>query len=326
MLAAEKWTLRLSVLLLEEKSVLGLEDEPTFRAGPVEITAKLRAGHFVLEACDFDSEAAALAYAPQLMVGLWNLAIDRQISFVPYFEQRRITRAEDPEQAGRNLNNQFDLPYTGPVHGLTEEAGITVYRSNEHIRFVSMRGTGYSASPWALVEQALGEGIELGVSCGPLSSDLATALDLYLAHLSETSIRARFLTLIMALEVLSPVTEKHPAAVALLNDFAEKVQTKLDDVSDADARDALLALTREIGFRKETSIRRRVRQLILDVAPLPDSELQEFARDVVHAYDLRGALTHTGSVDDLALGNAYGVALKAIKLVLKARLRTYRAA
>ena len=326
MLPAEKWTLRLSVLLLEEKSVLGLEAEPTFKAGALEITAKLRAGHFVLEAHDFDSEAAALAYVPQLTVGLWNLAIDRHISFVPYFEQRRITRAADPEQVGRNLKSQFDLPYTGPVHGLTEEAGITVYRSDEHIRFASMRGSGYSASPWALVEQALGEGIELGASCGPLSSDLATALDLYLAHLSETSIRARFLTLIMALEVLSPVTEKHPAGVALLNDFAERVQAKLDVEPDADARDALQALTREIGFRKETLIRRRVRQLILDVAPLPDSELQEFARDVVHAYDLRGALTHTGSVDDLALGNAYAVALKATTMILKARLRTDRAA
>lgn len=322
MLPAEKWTLRLSVLLLEEKSVLGLEAEPTFKAGPVKITAKLRSGHFVLEANDFDSEATALAYASQLMVGLWNLAIDRHISFVPYFEQRRITRAADPEQAGRNLSSQFDLPYTGPVHGLTEEAGITVYRSDEHIRFVSMSGTGYSTSPWALVEQALGEGIRLGATCGPLSSDLETALDLYLAHLSETSIRARFLTLIMALEVLSPVTEKHPVAVALLSDFADRVQAKLDDASDADTRDALQALTREIGFRKETSIRRRVRQLILDIAPLPDSESQEFAREVVHAYDLRGALTHTGHVDDLALGNAYAVALKATKMVLKARLRT----
>lgn len=152
-------------MLLEEKSVLGLEAEPTFKAGAVEITVKLRAGHFVLEAHDFDSEAAALAYVPQLTVGLWNLAIDRYISFVPYFEQRRITRAADPEQAGRNLNSQsVYLPYTGLVHGLTEEAGITVYRSDEHIRFASMRGTGYSASPWALVEQALGEGIELGTS------------------------------------------------------------------------------------------------------------------------------------------------------------------
>jgi len=61
MLPAERWTLRLSVLLLQEKSVSGLESEPTFKAGSVEITAKLKAGHLVLEARDFDSEAAALA-------------------------------------------------------------------------------------------------------------------------------------------------------------------------------------------------------------------------------------------------------------------------
>lgn len=114
MLPAEKWTLRLSVLLLEEKSVLGLEAEPTFKAGPVKITAKLRSGHFVLEANDFDSEATALAYASQLMVGLWNLAIDRHISFVPYFEQRRITRAADPNRREGISAVSSTFPTLGP--------------------------------------------------------------------------------------------------------------------------------------------------------------------------------------------------------------------
>ncbi|MCY1303587.1 hypothetical protein D9M70_533010 [compost metagenome] len=182
----------------------------------------------------------------------------------------------------------------------------------------------HTLSPWPLVEKALGEGTQLGAASVPLDSDLATALDLYLAHLSETSIRARFLTLMMVLEVLSPVTEKHPVAVALLNELAATVQTRLDDMSDEDTRDALQALAREIDFRKETSIRRRVRKLILDVAPLPVPELQELARDVVRAYDLRGSLIHTGTVDGLALGNAYAVALKATKLILKARLRNDR--
>lgn len=324
MLPAEKWTLRLSVLLLQEKSVSGLESEPTFKVGPVEITAKLKAGHLVLEARDFDSEAAALAYAPQLTLGLWNLAVDRGISFTPYFEQRHITRAPDAEQAGRNLSKQFGLPYSGPVHGLTEEAGFSVYRSDERIRFLSVSGTMSTLSPWPLVEKALGEGMHLAAASMPLASDLATALDLYLAHLSETSTGARFLTLMMVLEVLSPVTEKHPVAVALLKEFAATVQIRLGDTSDEETLDALQALAREIDFRKENSIRRRVRKLILDIAPLPKTELQEFARDVVRAYDLRGSLIHTGTVDRVALSDAYIVALKATKLVLKARLHNER--
>lgn len=317
----EKWTLRLSVKLLEEKSLSGLESEPAFQVGAVEISAKARAGHLVLQACDFDSEAAAMAYVPQLKAGLWNLAIDRNISFIPYFEQRHITRTDDPEQAGRNLSQQFNLPYTGPVHGLTEEAGVTVYRSGENIRFISMSATGYVSTPWAMVEKALGEGIQLGSAVSEqLDSDLATALDLYLAHLSEISIRARFLTLMMALEVLAPVTEKHVDAVVLLKDFSATVQTKLNEVLDEDARDALQALLREIDFRKENSIRRRVRKLVLDVVPLPESELKELARKVVSAYDLRGSLVHTGAVDNQALSDAHAVALKATKLILKERL------
>ncbi|MCQ4347010.1 hypothetical protein NGA35_06125 [Pseudomonas stutzeri] len=319
---AEKWTLRLSVKLLGEKTVSGLESEPTFQVGTVQITAKERAGHLVLQASNFDSAAAALAYVPHLKAGLWNLAIDRNIAFVPYFEQRDITRADEPEQAAINLNKGFSLPYTGPVHGLTEETGVTVYRTGENIRFLSMSATGCVSTPWAMVEKALSEGIQLGnVVSDQSDPGLATALDLYLAHLSESSIRARFLTLMMALEILAPVAEKHTEAVLLLKEFSATVQAKLNSTSDNEACDALQALLREIEFRKETSIRRRVRKLVLDVAPLPEPELNEFARKVVSAYDLRGSLVHTGAVDVQALSDAYAVTLEAIKLILQVRLR-----
>ncbi|WP_448131408.1 hypothetical protein [Stutzerimonas chloritidismutans] len=128
------------------------------------------------------------------------------------------------------------------------------------------------------------------------------------------------MTLMMALEVLAPVTEKHVDAVVLLKDFSATVQTKLNEVLDEDARDALQALLREIDFRKENSIRRRVRKLVLDVVPLPEPELKELARKVVSAYDLRGSLVHTGAVDNQALSDAHAVALKATKLILKERL------
>ncbi|MEH6387153.1 MAG: hypothetical protein V7772_04665 [Pseudomonas profundi] len=228
-----------------------MESEPTLQVGTVNITAKVRAGHFVLQACDFDSEAATLAYVPQLKRGLWNIAIDRGISFVPHFEQRHITRADDPEQAGRNLSQQFNFSYTGPVHGLTEEAGVTVYRSGENIRFVSMNATGYVATPWAMVELALSAGLQFGGAVSePLDSELATALDLYLAHLSEISTRARFLALMMTLEVLAPMTEKHADAVVLLEGFAATVQTKLKEELNEETHDALQTLLREIEFRK----------------------------------------------------------------------------
>jgi hypothetical protein len=45
----EKWTLRLSVKLLEEKSLSGLESEPACQDGAVEISAKACAGHLVLQ-------------------------------------------------------------------------------------------------------------------------------------------------------------------------------------------------------------------------------------------------------------------------------------
>jgi len=321
-MTGETWTLRVSVKLLEEKSISGLESEPTFQFGTAEFKAKLSAGHLILEACYFESEAAALAYVPLLKGGLWNVAIDRRISFVPYFEQRTITRSGDPEQLGRKFSQDWGHPYTGPVHGLTEEAGVTVYRTGENIRFASMSASGYSFTRWPMVETALIEGMQLGGAFSePTCSRLTVALDLYLAHLSEVSVRARFLTLIMVLEVLAPVTEKHPDTVSLLQGFAATVQIKLDEARDKETQDAMQALLNDFKFRKEMSIRRRVRQLILDEVPLPEPELSELSRKVVSAYDLRGSLVHTGEVKDLALSEAYFVALEATKLVLRERLR-----
>lgn len=318
----DKWTLRLSVKVLGEKPLLGLEAEPTFHAGTILITAKERAGHLILQACDFDTEAAAVAYVPHLKTGLWNLTIDKNIAFIPYFEQRCITRPDDPEQAARNLERNFNDPYTGPVHGLSDEAGVTVYRTGENIKFLAMGSPiVYVSTPWAMAEKALSEGIQLG-NAGSDENDpnLATALDLYLAHFSESSIRARFLVLVTALEVLAPVTEKHADVVAILTDFAATVHAKLNTTSNDEARDALQALVRDIEFRKETSIRRRVRRLILDDAPLSEQERIECARKVVKAYDLRGSMVHTGAVDAQALSDAHSVALNAVKLILLVRL------
>lgn len=321
-MAADKWMLRLSVKVLSEKALLGLESEPTFQVGSVLVTAKDSAGYFVLEARDFVTEDEALAYVPYLKTGLWNLAIDRNIAFVPFFERRDITRPDDPEEAARNLEKSFKVPYTGPVHGLTQEAGFSVYQASENILFISMDGgKAYVLTPWKMVEKALSEGIQFG-NAGSEKTDpnLTTALDLYLAHFSESSIRAKFLTLMMALEVLAPVTEKHAVAVGMLTDFAATVQVKLNTTIDDEARDALQALHKDIEFRKETSIRRRVRRLILDGTPLPEAERLEWARKVVKAYDLRGSMVHSGTVELKVLSEAHSVALDAVKLILGARL------
>jgi hypothetical protein len=124
----------------------------------------------------------------------------------------------------------------------------------------------------------------------------------------------------MCLEVLAPVTEKHPATVRALTDFKNRVKSQLVDLKDAEERDALEALVREIDFKKETSIRRRVRSLVLAEAPLAQRDRKNLEKNVVKAYDLRGTVVHTGAVDANKLDDAHATTLEAVKLLLRARL------
>lgn len=325
MVTTPRYTLRVSVRTLGKTPVAGLESEPTIDVCHVRVTVKQRARFLVLSAGDFASEIDAEAFLPRLKGGLWNLAIEYNIAFTPFFERREITRSQDPVAAAHNLAKSFGIPLeepVQPVHGLTEEEGYTIFRSDENIRFLSMGDAELRVSTgWGNVAEALAVGInQVRPRASEIDMNLTTAIDLYLSSFYERSIRARFLTLMMALEVLAPVTEKHEAAVELLASLQEAIDMRLVDEANLDARDALEALRSETDFRKETSIRRRIRRLVLEEAPLCDVDRQALAKKVVAAYDLRGSVVHTGTLDPNALAEANETALHALKMMLRSRL------
>jgi hypothetical protein len=319
------YTLRVSVKVLGKEPIEGLEAEPSIAVGQITVTVKQRWPFLILLAHNFTSEAGAEAFLNQIKCGLWNIAIKHNIAFTPYFERRDITPSADPEQAARNLAKTFRQPIKEPiepVHGLTEEEGYTIFPTGENIRYLTLEGgLAYASTGWDAVSQTLAEGLQKAQN-RPKGQHtiLATAIDLYLAHFYESSIRARFLTLIVCLEVLAPVTERHPGSVLALTDFKHRVKAQLIVVKDAEERDALKALLREIGFKKETSIRRRLRSLVIAEAPLAQRDRKDFAKKVVKAYDLRGTVVHTGVVELNKLNEAYSTALEAVRLLLRARL------
>jgi ATP dependent DNA ligase domain len=316
--------LRVSVRVLGKEPIKGLEAEPSITVERITVTVKQRWPFLILMAGDFDSEAEAEAFLPRIKGGLWNIAIEHNIAFDPDFERRPITRSANPEQAGRNVAKTFGGPIKEPVkplHGLGDEGGYTIFQSGENIKYFAMGGaTAYVSTGRDPFSKTLAEGIQ-NARLGAKEQDtsLATAIDVYLAHFYETSIRARFLTLMMCLEVLAPRTERHPTAVQLLSEFKGQVQAQSVQV-EGEEGDALEALLREIDFKKETSIRRRLRSLVLEEAPLAKDARIGLAKEVVDAYDLRGSIVHSATVDSQALNEANETALKTVKLLLRARL------
>lgn len=320
---AMKYILRLAVKTLGEKPILGLESEPAVSRGAVSVKVKQRGRYLVLQAEGFYSELEAESFLGALKRALLSLAVEHNIAFKPSFERRQISFAADPDVAARSLANSFGGASDGPlapVHGLTEEGGYTIFQADQNIRFLSTEAKATTSTPWQTAESTLTEALMSFLPADDEDDDLSTAIDLYLGHFYESSIRARFLTLIMVLEVLAPVTTKHAIAAQLLSEFASSIDAKLVGTIDPEERDALDALRREIDFRRETSIRRRIRRLVLDEARLDHEGRRVLADEAVKAYDLRSTISHRGTIDSTALTEAHKTALRAVKLILRARL------
>ncbi len=325
-MSAPRYTLRLSVRVLSPASVTGFDSEQHLVEGEISVTAKLVWPYLILQATGFESEADAQAYLPRLKSGLWNLALVHHLAFKPSFERQHITPVPDPYAAERNLAQCFGMAVEGPfqpLHWVIDEEGYAIFKAGERVRSLLFgEASGHAVHSADAVREALASGIERTQSASDaIDEKLATALDLYLSHFYEASIRARFLTLVTVLEVLAPVTEKHPVAVRLVVDLHRDIDDLLKTEVDPDARDALEALRREIDFRKETSIRRRIRSLVLDEPTLGDiPQREDLARRTVKAYDLRSTMTHSGAIAEEALIGAFEIIQAVVKSVLLGRL------
>lgn len=321
-MAPPSYTLRVSVKLRGEKPILGLEELRTIALGQATVSVRFRNPYLILRAGEFISEREAEEFLPSIKRGLLHVAIKYNLAFRYQFERREITRAKDPVAAALNVSKTFSIDEPmEPLHGLTDEEGYVVLRNDENIRVITMGTPTLTVStPWEAFSQALAEGAQT-VAPPPdrMDAKLSTAIDLFLSNFYESSARARLLTLVTCLEVLAPTLERDPVVVKAIADFKETIAAHAKE-ANRDQREALADLENEISFKKETSIRRRVRALVMSEAPLPDSIRAEFAKEVVASYDVRSALVHNGLIAAPDLHTALDTALRAVKLLLSARL------
>ncbi len=122
------------------------------------------------------------------------------------------------------------------------------------------------------------------------------AADLYLGSEFERSERARFVTFITVLEVLSRRTERPDWIQELLAAWRAEVQGLLEDETQPDVRKQVASLIGGLNELQKQSIGSAVRDLIKTKGQ--DEELQRIADDpigfVSRCYDIRSRLMHDG--------------------------------
>lgn len=124
---------------------------------------------------------------------------------------------------------------------------------------------------------------------------LRVALELYAAHFIERQARVRFLLLVMAMESLAKPTRKHDVAINLLDRWQRELEHEMQ-THDRSSQEfvSLEALSRELSFREEDSIRTQVRKLFRGLTGASRAESDELERRALHVYDKRSALVHDG--------------------------------
>ena len=315
------YTLRVSAKTPHASSITGIDTPVEVALGGRRATFVLQHRNLIVRIADFATESEAEAFLPRLRAGLWNIALVRNVPFILEHGRGDITYADDPMQAGKNLARSFGLADDSPVHGLGNSGGYTVFRTDQNIKFFAGgEASGYVSSPFDVLAPLFVEAVSTCEDGVISETKTATAISLYLGQFLETSMRARLLTLMMVLEVLAPDLPKHESAVAMLEKMTFDIDKRLREDINEEERFALESLQREFDFRKETSIRRRIRELVTTGAGLAHADRNQLAREVVRAYDLRGRIVHTGVASDDDVYAAHDTNFHTVKALLRGRL------
>jgi hypothetical protein len=297
------------------------EHEATRSRDNVHFSLKWEGYYHVLKASGFNSEGEANAFAVRAHAAFAWLLLQSGIAAIASLEPQKIAYFDDPVQAGVNIARSFGMTHTPPIDTIIEGSQTAIYPSSKCVKV----GTGFPADVYTTVPTAaaLDVLIEGSAFAGSerVSDDhkLAVALSLYAAFFTEESAKARFLTLIMALEALASATQKSTIALELLNRWQKEVSA-IRSTLPAQSEDAgaLESLERELLFRREDSIRSQVRKLVIATLS-PADDARERARDAVRLYDLRSTLVHEGSLDATTLDHATGEAKALVHRTLLAR-------
>lgn len=156
------------------------------------------------------------------------------------------------------------------------------------------------------------------------NSKLCTALELYGAHFSEASAKVRFLLLVMSLEALTEPTPKDEPTQYLLDKWKQELETeKQSHAKNSAVYESLLALERELFFRRQDSIRSQLRKLMQRV---PTAHADNLPRRALRLYDKRSSLVHDGSLPSRELKELELEAAKLVEAALTYHISTRTAA
>lgn len=316
--------IRLPFVLQPTRAINGLEQPLAFSVGSYSAQLQAQGAGYLLTLKGFPSEPAAADFVPNIWSGLATLTAQGSAcsaSFAP----SNVTRLDDPTLAGENFRKSLPgLAIPGPVHGFADAEGPVVYREDEKVLFFGAGNATFriGVNPVGVISD-LARGL-LAPNASAAYSDprFRTAVDLYVASYYEASATAQLLISAMVLEVIAPPAQKHVLALAFLDQWDAQLVAQLQSyLPGTEETEALQSLRREVCFRREQSIRSRIRGYVtsqLGEAGVPNA--QDLGLKARRAYDVRSTLAHEGRVDESEASEALAALRQLVPALIRIRL------
>jgi hypothetical protein len=272
---------------------------------------------YVITINGFPAEDAAEQYKNNVWAGLMWILLHCGLPPELIFESGKVVYTEDPEQAARNLG------FGDRLDGIVDGDRPAVYPTEKRVRTLTGGQVNFRITkPAQYVIDFFRAGVSFPESASVIDdAKLRVALELYGAHFTEISGNAKFLSLVMALESLATGSPRTQVALDLLDKWKKEVEELKKNISpESDDAASLEALSRELLIRKEDSIRRQIRTLVLTTLQANgDDDAITMARTAVQVYDRRSTLVHDGKLESHVLSQATSEAKNIVERVLRIR-------
>lgn len=299
------------------------DTDKIIRDGNLEFKLKKENRFYVLVIKGFDGEIAAENFIANSWAGLMWFLLNCGLAPLWKTEIQPIVYTKDPVSTAKNLSKSFKTTIEGEVHGFIDGSLPAIFETRGNYR--SITGGKVNLISGTNADRFFKYFFE-GIECqhtedGFNNEKLKIALELYGAFFSEATQNARFLTLVMVLECLAESEKRSAAVLSLIDSFKkqiEEIETAYH--KESDERISFESLKRELAFRKEDSIRKKIRSLVFKtLSDVGDTDALETAKKVVKVYDKRSTLVHEGSLPSDELSKVSSDARTIVERVLKAK-------
>jgi len=294
-------------------------DEISRYESTLKFTLSNKEVYYCLKIEGFKEESEAVEYICKINAGLLWLTLNKGLPTIALLQPQKFEYSDDSERAAKNLN-AMGKNYL-KVDALVDSNKPVVYKSDRVIAKSVLYPPTISA-PFSGEEvfESIIEGISFDHGDKIIQDKkLKVAIELYGAYFTENSDNARFLTLVMALEVLTDATKRPGYLLRLINKWEGHLKNCEDELSnDTDKLKEIASIKSSLGNMKNNSLTKELQNLVLSsLEQNGDQDATDMAELMKHIYDDRSRLVHNGFLETQKLKNNIRNTKNLVERILK---------